>query len=60
MNIDLLLQYYQSIGHENFRNEVIEKKLPPEIQEIYDEITGCIKTILKLDSFPILIFIEES
>lgn len=60
MNTDLLLEYYQSIGHENFRNEVIGNKLPPEIQEIFDEITRRVKTLSKLDNFPILFFIKET
>lgn len=59
MNTDLLLQYYRAVGHERFRHEVTNKKLPPEIQEVFDEITGSIKLISKLDNFPILIIIEE-
>lgn len=59
MNTDLLLQYYRAVGYERFRHEVTNKKLPPEIQEVFDELTGSIKLISKLDDFPILIIIEE-
>ncbi len=59
MNTDLLLQYYRAVGHERFQYEVINKKLPPEIQDVFDEITGCIKRISKLDNFPIFFIIEE-
>lgn len=59
MNTDLLFDYYEAIGHERFRYEVINKKLPPEIQEEFDKLTGCIKLISKLDNFPVWFVIEE-
>ena len=59
MNSDLLLSYYEAVGHERFRDEVKNKKLPPEIQKEFDEITGCIKSLSKLESFPILFIIKE-
>lgn len=59
MDADLLLEYYKAVGYERFRYEATNKKMPPEIQEIFDEMTGCVKSISKLDNFPIFFIIEE-
>lgn len=59
MNTDLLFAYYDAVGHKRFRYEVINQKLPPEIQEEFDQITGRIKLISKLEDFPVLFIIKE-
>lgn len=58
MNTELLLAYYESVGHEIFLDEVIHRTLPPEIQECFDKITGCVKLHYYLDDFP-AIFITQ-
>lgn len=59
MNTELLLNYYESVGHERFREEVLNKQLPPEIKECFGEITGRVKMYFKLECFPVWFIIED-
>lgn len=59
MNTELLLCYYESVGHERFREEALNKQLPPEIQECFDEITGRVKMYFKLECFPVWFIIKD-
>ena len=59
MNTNLLLAYYEAVGHEQFRNEVLSKTLPPEIQECFDKIADGVKLSMKLDYFPVIFILED-
>lgn len=59
MNTDLLFDYYNEVGHEQFRKEALNKQLPPEIQECFNKITGCVKFLHKLEGFPVWFIIKD-
>lgn len=59
MNTDLLLDYYEEVGHEQFRKEALNKQLPLEVQECFDKITGCVKLLQNLEGFPVLFIIKN-
>ena len=59
MDTNLLFDYYEEVGHERFLKEVLNKQLPPEIQECFDKMTECVKMFQKLECFPLLFIIKD-